>query len=159
MSFVNLMKDDVWSEVDITNRTENIIRSFLSRDEENILNRKVTGTILGQYTLTESEQALLTNFAAKTIEARLAGDEARLDNQKLKATLEYEAKSRQHDALALIPLSEDPDEAEAQTSQLEALQAELDATPMEIIDLVILRGRLVTEEAPSELPPEEVPTE
>jgi hypothetical protein len=91
MSFVNLLADDVWSEADIVARTEAIVRSQFSAIDEQILNRKVTGQMLRQYTLTEDEQAELGAFAAATEAARQQGDTARADMALLAQAMDVEA--------------------------------------------------------------------
>lgn len=90
-SFVNLMADDVWSEADIVSRTEAIIRGQFSRETEDILNRKVTGVLLGQYTLSPTEQADLGRYAAASEQARAEGVAARADMALLLQALALEA--------------------------------------------------------------------
>lgn len=91
MSFINLMANDVWSEADIVARTEAIVRSQFSAIDEQILNRKVTGQVLGQYTLTTAEQAEVQAFATATESARQEGVAARADMALLSQALGVEA--------------------------------------------------------------------
>jgi hypothetical protein len=91
MSFVDVMANDVWTAADIVRRTEAIVRSQFSAEDEQILNRKVTGQMLGQYTLTPDEQAELSAFAAATEAARLQGSAARADMALLAQALAVEA--------------------------------------------------------------------
>jgi hypothetical protein len=91
MSFVDVMANDVWTAADIVRRTEAMVRSQFSAEDEQILNRKVTGQMLGQYTLTPDEQAELGAFAAATEAARLQGVAARADMALLAQALAVEA--------------------------------------------------------------------
>jgi hypothetical protein len=89
-SFINLLANDVWSESDIINRTEAMIASEYPPAAAAILNRKVSGAALGQYTLTAAEQADLAHYAQVSNAARAAGEAARADMAKLRAVMEYE---------------------------------------------------------------------
>lgn len=100
MSFIDMNANDVWSEQDIVNRTEEIKRNKYSDQEELILNRKVSGMQLGMYTLTASEQAELMDFNATVVQARAAGDAARTDMAALNLAFSVEAAQA---ALAAIP--------------------------------------------------------
>lgn len=91
MSFVNLMGNDIWSDTDITTRTEAMIRSEFSLDAENILNRKVTGMALGVYQLTGDEQAELGRYQVVCEQAKAAGIAARADILLLTAVLAVES--------------------------------------------------------------------
>lgn len=132
-SFINLMADDVWSEADIVSRTEAIIRGHFSREAEDILNRKVTGALLGQYALTPAEQADLGRYAAMSEQARAEGVAARADMALLAQAMEVEAAWR-----AGEPLPE--------------MAAELAA-------LVEARGRCVGEPPAPPAPPADEPAE
>lgn len=89
-SFINLLADDLWSDADIVNRTESLIRSEFSVADEAILNRKLTGMALGQYTLSAAEKADLQRFAMLTASARQTGVQARQDMALLRDTLALE---------------------------------------------------------------------
>jgi hypothetical protein len=89
-SFINLFGNDRWSEADIVNRTEAMIASEYPPAAAAILNRKVSGAALGQYTLSAAEQADLAHYAQVSNDARAAGDAARADMVKLQAVLDYE---------------------------------------------------------------------
>lgn len=93
-SFVNLMANDVWSEADIVNRTESMIAAEFSKDAAAILNRKATGQLLGQYTMTVDEKAEMSRYAALSDSAKQAGAAARADMAALQAALDYEAAQR-----------------------------------------------------------------
>ncbi len=90
MSFVDLMANDVWSEADILRRTEAIVRSQFTDEQERILNRKITGVILGKYTLSESEVAELTNFQTIVFLAQQEGLNATTDMDLLLRTFPVE---------------------------------------------------------------------
>jgi len=99
MSFINLMANDVWSEADIVAKTEALIHTHFSKEQELILNRKATGVALSQYTLSAAEMLELQNYAAKSHAARLEGEAARADMQVLAQVLALEAAMQQ---LALV---------------------------------------------------------
>lgn len=89
-SFVDMMDDTVWTENDIINRTETMIRQYFSSDAENILIRKTSAAIMGQYQLTPEEQQEIHNYAAICAQAQNAGRQAREDMRLLKQAMDYE---------------------------------------------------------------------
>jgi hypothetical protein len=105
-SFIDLMKSDVWSEADIVNRTEAMVRTEFSAVSEAILNRKITGAGLGQYTLTEAEMGKLQGFALATEEARLAGTAARADMALLLEVMASEVAWKRLGMLPVEPVIE-----------------------------------------------------
>ena len=120
MSFVDLMGSVVWSEADIVRRTEEMVRSSFSAEEEAILNRKTLGSVLGMYQMTPGEQAEMAAFAAVTEQARQAGVEARADMALLSAVLELE------DAVRVLQREDATDEERV------AAQAVVDAATPEV---------------------------
>ena len=90
MSFIDMMADDVWSDADITRRTEAMIFSRFPPETENIMNRKATGAALGLYVPTQEEQAQLAEYTAVANAARDAGNQARKDMELLVSALEVE---------------------------------------------------------------------
>jgi hypothetical protein len=95
MSFVNLMASDVWSEVDIINRTESMIAGHSTPQAVAILQRKVTAEQLGQYKLTDAEKAELQAYQLACFQAQQAGIEARADMVLLTEVLAVEAGTLQ----------------------------------------------------------------
>ena len=91
MSFINLMANDIWSDADITRRTEAMLRTEFSQEAETILNRKVLGATLGTYQLTQQEQADMARYNATAQAAQIAGIEARADMALLTYVLAMEA--------------------------------------------------------------------
>lgn len=90
MSFINLMASDVWSDADITRRTEAMVRSRFPESAELIINRKLQGAALGQYQLSLEEQAEVDAFNEVVFAARQAGDAARADMAVLNEVLTVE---------------------------------------------------------------------
>lgn len=142
MSIVNLMANDVWSDADITRRTEAMVRSEFSSDAEAILNRKVSGALLGAYTMTTEDGAEVQRFNAVTLAASMAGVAARADMALLASAMAVEALQQALDAL--------PDDEENQ-DQRDALQAEIDTADVDVQQLVLDRSEArnpVAEEEP-----------
>lgn len=94
MSFIELMDNVVWSEHDIVARTEAMIRSEFSMEEQTILNRKVTAAQLQQYTLSDEEKAAIARFSVLSLQAAAAGKAAREDMALLNEVLALEAAIR-----------------------------------------------------------------
>jgi len=120
MSFVDLMKNDAWSDADIVNRTEAMISSEFPPSAVAILNRKATGALLGQYTMTVEEQMELGRYAQVCEAARLAGNEARANMMLLKEVQALEAAR----ARLEIPAGLEPEGDELEAWALERLQAD-----------------------------------
>lgn len=90
MSFIDLKSNDVWSDADILRRTESMIRSEFSLEEETILNRKALGSALGTYQLTEEEQYEMVRYTAVAENARVEYQKAIHDMNVLKQVFAYE---------------------------------------------------------------------
>lgn len=123
-SFINLMSDDVWSDADITRRTEAMVRAEFSADAEIILNRKVSGHGLGAYALTAEDAAEIQRFNAVVQAAAAAGALAHVDMAQLAQALAVEAAQAQLQAA--------PDD--------ELAQAVVDAATPEVLALVAARA-------------------
>lgn len=107
MSFVNMLANDVWSDQDITNRTEAMVRAVVPLADELVLNRKVQGAALGEYTLTAEDQAQMALLAQAGLAAQQAGIEARADMALLMDVLAVEAAEAR---LAQPPVAPELDE-------------------------------------------------
>lgn len=94
MGFVDLMSNDVWTDSDITNRTESMIRSKFSVIDEQVLNRKIAGSMIGSYTLTDEDKATIAEFTQVTTAAQQAGVEARNDVKLLADIQNVEAAEK-----------------------------------------------------------------
>ena len=90
MSFINLLASDIWSDADITARTEAMINAQFPANVAAILNRKVTGSLTGQYSMTDDDKTLLVTYTALCEEARQAGIDATADMALLNVVLAYE---------------------------------------------------------------------
>jgi len=88
---IDLMANDIWTDADITERTEAMVRSVLSDQEQAILLRKIVAASMGLWVLTDAEKELQQLFSAACDEAHAAGVQARIDNDLLRRTMEYEA--------------------------------------------------------------------
>lgn len=102
MSFIDLMGDVVWTDDDITNRTEAMVAQAVPLTNERILVRKVLTRVLHHMgmlpsipaeiiaTLTEDVDEYMQTFASALIQAAQAGIEARADMQLLREAMAYE---------------------------------------------------------------------
>jgi hypothetical protein len=90
MSFVNLMGNDRWSAADIKTRLHALIRSEVSQQLEEELNRALQGMSLGLHTLTAQEQADLQKFKLVTDSVAAEGAAARADAALLHTVLDFE---------------------------------------------------------------------
>lgn len=138
MSFIDLMADLHWSDTDIVNRTEAMIASKFP--DIAILQRKVQGQMLGQYTLTPVEQAELQAYAAASFTAGALANEARADMALLRQVFAVESAQRKLDALSPIPAEGDDPDAEARS----AAQAVIDGASEDVMRLVEQRAALRT---------------
>lgn len=140
VSFIDLMANDVWSEADIIRRTEAMIRSEFPAEIETILNRKIAGAMIGEYVLTEDEQADVARYKIVAQQAQIEGAAARADMALLAEVMAHEAALRR---LAELDLA---DEERA------AAQALVDAASPEVLSLYALRNPPVEAVADEALP-------
>jgi hypothetical protein len=145
MSFVDLMGNDIWSDADITRKTEAIIRSQFSEDDERILNRKITGLLIGQYNLTESEQEELARFQQIVFLAQSEGNDARNDMALLKAVLPVDQAYKRLQRAEVLPIMEDEtviNQTEITNDSMERSEAQfvVDNASEEIMALVLQRN-------------------
>jgi hypothetical protein len=103
MSFINLLANDIWTEADMVRRTESMIRSEFSVEDEAILNRKAIGLALNTYQASEEELYQMQRYTAVAENARVELAAAMADMALLKKVFRLEdAKKTQ----ALMPLDE-----------------------------------------------------
>ena len=145
MSFIDMMANDVWSDGDITNRTEAMVRSQVSQQDELVLNRKVQGAALGEYTLTAEDQAQMAVLAQAGLEAQQAGIAARTDMALLMDVFGVEAAERRLAQPVVEPeLDEEgsvinQDAVDADVEERAAAQAVVDAASEEVMGWVEAR--------------------
>lgn len=139
-SFIDLMADDVWSEMDIKSRLHAEIRSEISEFAETELSRALQGKFMGMHVLTAAERDSLTKFAAATARVALLGSHARADLLLLSEAHALEA------AVSAYSFESD-------------FQELLSGFSLAAQDLALLRGRVsltepepVTEVAPVAIP-------
>lgn len=95
MSFVNMLSNDIWTEQDITNRTEAMVRAVISVQDELVLNRKIQGASLNKYQLTQDDINQMTLLEQAGYQAQQEGIAAREDMATLLQVFEVEsAKNR-----------------------------------------------------------------
>lgn len=93
MSFINLMDDVIFTDDDITRRTEAMVRNEFSAEAETILNRKVSGLAFGEQ-MTPELGAEIQRFSTATKAAAIAGVEARSDMTRKLAAMAYESATK-----------------------------------------------------------------
>lgn len=101
MSFINMMANDVWSDADITRRTEAMIRTEFSQEAETILNRKVLGYSLGTYEPTPQDLEDMLRYDQVAKAAKAEGRVARADMDLLLRVFPLEEAQRRLDRVAL----------------------------------------------------------
>lgn len=160
MSFIDMMANDVWSDADITNRTEAMVRAAVPVAEELVLNRKIQGAALGEYTLTAEDQAQMAVLAQAGLEAQQEGIAARHDMLVLREVFEVE-KAEQRLSLPVVEpiLDEEGNvtnqaEIDADAAERAAAQERIDVADDEVMGWVEAR-RPPPEPEPEVLPDEE----
>jgi len=157
MSFINLMANDIWPDADITRRTEAMVRTEFSLEAETILNRKVAGISLGQYTPTDADLDEMARFKVVVDDAQAAGVAARADMALLLDTMAYETAMKR--LAQPLPPEDATDEEKAQdAAERAAAQSVVDAASQQVIDLYELRNPPVIEPVTLESNQNEVPT-
>lgn len=146
-SFVNLMGDLLWSEADIVNRMESMIREHCSPTEELIIHRKMIGAAFGMYELSGQEEVEIALYAGVCSQAQLAGRAARADMALLATALAVEA------AQARLAQPEPEEEDAADVEARAQAQALIDNAGAEVLALVQDRAAARALAAP---PPEPV---
>jgi hypothetical protein len=142
MSFINMMADDVWSEQDITSRTEAMVRSVMPLQDELVLNRKVQGAALGEYTLTAEDQADMAKLAQAGFEAQQEGIAARADMALLLQVFPVEAAEKRLAEPVVEPILDEEgevtnqDEIDTDEAERAEAQALVDAAPAEVMEWV-----------------------
>ena len=152
MSFINMLANDLWSDEDITNRTESMVRAVVPLQDELVLNRKVQGAALGQYTLTADDQAQMALLAQAGFAAQQEGIAARTDMALLLRVFEVE-KAEKRLALPVVEPTLDEEghvtnqnEIDLDTAQRDTAQAVIDAADEEVMGWVDARRPEVVEE-------------
>lgn len=90
MSFIVVTDNDIWSDIDIVNRTEAMIASVISPAAVAILQRKVTAAAMGEYTLTLAEQMQLEQYKIACYHAGVVADSARKTMADLLVVMQHE---------------------------------------------------------------------
>lgn len=91
MNLINLLGNTVWTDREITEHTEALVHQVTPVMEEMVLNRKLTAAAMGQWVMTEQEQAELAAYSQACLAAHQVGIEMRRDNWALINVLKYEA--------------------------------------------------------------------
>lgn len=81
MKIVDFLKNDKWTDEALLKRSEAIVRSFISAERETILNRKVQGQTLGQYTMTEDDIQELQFFQETVLKVKESLEQAFIDRE------------------------------------------------------------------------------
>lgn len=155
MSFINLLANDVWSDLDITNKTEAMIRAEFSVQAEMILNRKVVGNLTNSYELTEDDQAELARYKAVVEAARLEGIVARADMALLNKVFELEAADQRLKKPTVEPVIENEvvvnqADVDADSAERSVAQSVLDSATEDELSVFVLRNPVPVVEVPVE---------
>lgn len=145
MSFVDMLANHVWTDAEITNRTEAMVRSVMPLVDELVLNRKVQGAALGQYTLTPEDQADMERLAAAGMAAQQAGIEARYDMLVLREVWLVEEAEKRLSLPVIEPILDEEgnvtnqDEIDADTTGRVAAQERIDVSDEDVMRWVEAR--------------------
>lgn len=162
MSFINMLANDVWTEAEIVNRTEAMVRSRVSLADELVLNRKIEGARAGQYTPSLEDEAQMAELAAAGMEAQMAGIAARTDMLTLLEVFEVEAAEKRLALPVVEPLFDDEfnivnqAEVDADNAERAIAQERIDAADEEVMTWVEAR-RPPPPPEPEEETPDEIP--
>lgn len=138
--FVNLMASDIWSEADITNRTEALIASEFSPTAVAILNRKATGAALGQYQLSAEDAAEIARYAEVSERALEMGKQAMEDMALLQEVLDVEKAMRRLEQPLADAEAEDQAAIDGDLAERSVAQAVVDAASPAALALILLRN-------------------
>ena len=103
MGWIDLMGNSPMTQAQLDKRNSALIRSKYTKDREDMINRMLSGSLAGMYTMSEDEQALVAEYSAYCKEIQAQRIQARDDSILLQKALEYE-KAQQR--LAQYILSE-----------------------------------------------------
>lgn len=143
-SFIDLMKNDVWSDDDIKHRLHNEIRFDVKDVEETELERALLGESRGMHVLTADEGGRLLHFKNSTDRVEALGAAARADMALLNLVLKHEAAQR----LLTQVEQEGSNVSEEEASAAAALVAGASASVLELAS-----RRLAVQLPTSSLPP------
>ena len=139
------MANDIWSDADITRRTESIVRSQFSETQEVILQRKISGAQSGQYVLTDADKYDIARFQQVVLEAQHAGIDAKKDMILLTDILVVEKSYQRLRVPVVEPIYENEvisNQAEIDQDVLERTEAQqvVDSATPEVMEWVIRRN-------------------
>lgn len=149
MSFINMLENNIWSDQDIINRTESMIRAIIPLAEELILNRKVQGAHQGLYQLTEEDLTKISKLTEISMIARQEGINAKKDMAILLKVFEYEkAKSRLNLPVIESILDEqnnilNQEEINIDLEERNSVQSIIDNADQETVNLYELRNPVI----------------
>lgn len=141
-SFIDMMSNDVWSDADITTRTEAMVRAVMPMQDELVLNRKVQGAALGEYTLTEQDQVDMARLAQAGFQAQQMGIAARADMALLLRVMEAEKALSRLDRPEVAP---DDETFEVDQTERSAAQDVIGEASEEVLWWVEKRRPIPTE--------------
>jgi len=141
LSYVDLMGNARWSDVDHTARGEAIVRATVPQSREFILLRRVIGTLFPdghplKRSLTAGQTEELLAAVAAFDGAEAAIDAAKADCAVLHPALDIEDAARALAAIAPAPEQGEDPFAEVRAAAVAAHQALLDAAPVEVLQLL-----------------------
>lgn len=87
---INKLDNKTYDPSEITYIAQLEIRSHLSQAQEDNLQRKITGSLLGIYTLSTEEQQEVNDYAATLLAVQAEAAQAVIDNQLVIDAIAYE---------------------------------------------------------------------
>jgi hypothetical protein len=150
MSFIDLMSSNVFTDSEITRRTELMIRTYFTEEEELILNRKLSAKITGVYTPTPEEEAEFVQFGMVAMQAQQEGIAARADNTLLIEILHVEPSFLRLRQPLVEPIYEDEqiinqEEIDLNIAERADAQVVVDSASGEVMEWIEKRNPVVEE--------------
>ena len=126
-----------------------MIHSTVSREQENILNRKVTASVINQYALVDEDKKLIDTYQKVCLYAQQEGDNARSDMALLFKVFPVEAAMKRLALPIVDPILDDAgvvtnqQDIDKDLSERTSVQSVINSADQPTKDLVLLRNPVV----------------
>lgn len=141
MSFVDLMKNDIWSNLDIDKKIQNLIRSRFTQEDE------LKAARLSRLSDSSAEDLSFINAVDSWVQECISeGRQARKDNELLKQVIDFEsAKNRLKQPVVELEYSEDgqvlnQSEYDKDNEERNTATTVVDSATEEVVSLYLIRN-------------------